>query len=70
MIKHLNLGSMLSGFNVQLSQPMGGASNKVYLCLSQKLCATGGRVLKKKSTSGWDNYTPVLQKKQAKTIKF
>ena len=27
MIKHLNLDSMLSGFNVQLGQPMGGASN-------------------------------------------
>ena len=42
MVKHLNLDSMLSGFNVQLSQLMGGASNEIYFICSffKKLCAT------------------------------
>jgi hypothetical protein len=69
MVKHLNLDSMLSGFNVQLSQLMGEQVIKfILLVLFSKSCVQPELV---NSCSGWDNHTPAIQKEQAKIlIKF
>jgi hypothetical protein len=62
MLKHLAVVSMLSGFKVQLSQPMGEASNteKILMLFLAKRLSVNKRIY----SACWDLHTPNLRKKQ------